>query len=286
MPPSPPPPPPIWNPIRLVQTLAYYQVVPFLGSLDWLFPPPPIPAPELGPNAMDSTTTSLASSSTSMAGDPAAAADSVRVIFDFRRSSPALQQIWGTVDDVVMGGVSESRIQWQDQRGIFGGYVSTGNGGGFASVRTRNLTPPLDLSGYDGIELRVRGDGQRYKFLLRSSSGWDSLAYAAGFDTEAVLARDSNGNILTPDPSTQAEAWQTVRLPFAALRPVFRARTVADAPPFDSAQVTSLQLMLSKFEYDGALNPRFQAGPFRLEVESIAVYRGERGSIAPSFAVQ
>ncbi|MGA1475168.1 MAG: CIA30 family protein, partial [Prochlorothrix sp.] len=137
-----------------------------------------------------------------------------------------------------------------------------------------------------GIELRVRGDGRRYKFLLRSSSGWDSLAYAAGFDTEAVLARDSNGNILTPDPSTQAEAWQTVRLPFAALRPVFRARTVADAPPFDSAQVTSLQLMLSKFEYDGALNPRFQAGPFRLEVESIAVYRGERGSIAPSFAVQ
>jgi uncharacterized protein YbjT (DUF2867 family) len=33
--------------------------------------------------------------------------------------------------------------------------------------------------------------------------------------------------------------------------------------------------MLSKFEYDGALNPKFSAGMFALEVESIQAYGGE-----------
>lgn len=31
--------------------------------------------------------------------------------------------------------------------GVFAGSVTTANNGGFASVRTRNLEPPLDLSG-------------------------------------------------------------------------------------------------------------------------------------------
>lgn len=34
--------------------------------------------------------------------------------------------------------------------------------------------------------------------------------------------------------------------------------------------------MLSKFEYDKALNPKFSPGDFRLELESIKAYGGER----------
>jgi len=290
--PNPPTPPAVWNPVRLIQTLAYYQVVPFLGSLDWLFPPPPIPAPGLDPAASGSERGVVSDSALAQTVAPNSAPDFApdlvpdRMIFDFRQPSPALQQIWGTVDDVVMGGVSESRIQWYNRRGVFSGLVSTGNGGGFASVRTRNLSPVLDLSAYEGLELRVRGDGQRYKFLLRTSSGWDSLAYAYGFETVKVEAGQVEvGQVETAGLNgaelggsggdrvvRSSEVWQTVRIPFAALRPVFRARTVADAPPFDRAKITSLQVMLSKFEYDGALNPRFEPGPFRLEIESIAAY--------------
>ena len=234
---------PSWNPLRLLQTLAYFQVVPFVGSLDWLFPPPPLLAPALA--------------ATPMPG----AINAPMLIFDFSQANAQAQQIWGTVDDVVMGGVSESRIQWLQGRALFAGVVSTANSGGFASVRTRNLAPPLDLSAYQGLELQVRGDGQRYKFLLRSSSGWDSLAYAYGFDT------------IASDPMvSEGETWQTLRIPFQDLRPVFRAKTVADAPAFAADRVSSLQLMLSKFEYDGDLNPHFQPGPFRLEVRSIGVY--------------
>lgn len=45
--------------------------------------------------------------------------------------------------------------------------------GGFASVRTRNLAPPLDVSPYGGMALRLFGDGQRYKFIMRSSEVGD-----------------------------------------------------------------------------------------------------------------
>ncbi|MDY6783791.1 MAG: CIA30 family protein, partial [Cyanobacteriota bacterium] len=34
----------------------------------------------------------------------------------------------------------------------------------------------------------------------------------------------------------------------------------------------SMQLMLSKFEYDGALNPQFTPGHFELQLESIKAY--------------
>lgn len=167
---------------------------------------------------------------------------------------------WGALDDVVMGGVSESAFQIDQTggengrtTGIFKGVVSTTNNGGFASVRTKNFLVPEDLSAYDGLELRLKGDGQRYKFMIRTSTDWDALAYTAAFDTVK-------------------DQWQSVRLPFSSLRPVFRAQTVFGAPPFDPKKIVSFQLMFSKFEYDGKLNPTFVEGAFQLPVSSIRAY--------------
>lgn len=61
--------------------------------------------------------------------------------------------------------------------GTFTGVVRTENNGGFASVRTRNFEPPLDLSPYEGLRLRVKGTGSRFKLILRTDSNWDSIAY-------------------------------------------------------------------------------------------------------------
>jgi len=136
----------------------------------------------------------------------------------------------------------------------FEGIVTTENNGGFASIRTRNLEPPLNLADATGLALRVRGDGKRYKLLLRDSSSWDTLAYGAQFDTQ---------------PAT----WITVKIPFADLVPVFRAKTVPNAPPLNLRQVVSLQIMLSKFAYNGQRNPTFQSGDFRLQISTISTYR-------------
>lgn len=177
-------------------------------------------------------------------------------LFNFQKSSQELKDIWGAVDDVVMGGISESNFKLVNGKAIFSGVVSTENNGGFASVRTKNFNPPWNLSAYEGIQLRVQGDGKRYKFITRCEGKWDGIGYCYSFDT-------------------LANSWITINIPFDDLIPVFRAKTVHDADKFDSSKVYSLQLMLSKFEYDGEYNPNFQAGAFTLEVESVKVYGNE-----------
>ena len=178
-----------------------------------------------------------------------------RVIFDFTNPNADLKETWGAIDDVVMGGVSQSKIRFTDNEAVFSGIVSTENNGGFASVRTRNFEPPLDLSDYEGIEVKVIGDGKRYKFITRCEGKWDGVGYSYSFDTVYDFPT-------------------TIRIPFKDLIPVFRAKTVSEASSLDSSKIYSMQLMLSKFEYDGELNPKFEAGSFKLEVEYIKAYGG------------
>lgn len=174
-------------------------------------------------------------------------------LVDLRQPDPAIAALWGSLDDGVMGGVSTSQVQWQN--GLrFGGQVSTANSGGFASIRTRNLEPPLNLGQWQGTVLYAQGDGQRYKWILRDSPGWDSLAYCRSFDT-------------------QTDQLSVVRTPFLEMVATRRARTVPEATPLNPAQLYSMQLMLSKFEYDGELNPAFQPGSFELTVQRLGVYR-------------
>ncbi len=215
-----------WDIGRFVQTLAYFEAIPVVSWVQKMFvgsTPLPPPQPQAG------------------------------LLFEFTRAASEAFQLWGALDDVVMGGVSASALQQSPEGARFAGYVSTENSGGFASVRTRNFEPPLDLSAYGGLELTVQGDGQRYKFLVRDGDSWDSVAFASGFDTIAG-------------------EWQTVRLPFSEMIPVFRAKTLNPAPTLKRDRIRSLQLMLSKFEYDGVLNPHFQPGAFQLLVQSIGVY--------------
>ncbi|HEY9753330.1 MAG TPA: CIA30 family protein [Coleofasciculaceae cyanobacterium] len=179
-----------------------------------------------------------------------------QVVFDFTAIDPStLSTIWGALDDVVMGGVSASSAELTNQGLLFTGNVSTANSGGFASIRTRNFDPPLNLTSYAGMRLRLKGDGNRYKFLMRCDTGWDTVAYSYSFDTIA-------------------DQWVEIYLPFSSLIPVFRARTRSDVPAFNPEQIYSLQLMLSKFEYDGSLNPHFTAGQFALQVASIRATGG------------
>jgi hypothetical protein len=254
---------------RLFQTLWDFQVLPGSDFLSRFWPPvPPVSVPQR----------------------PICVSDANAMLFDFRQGSGpsagaiGAPSLWRSLDDVVMGGVSQS--QWQELAGVarFGGIVSTENSGGFASVRTVNLEPALDLAGYQGLELCLRGDGQRYKFLLRDRSGWDSVAYAYAFDTlhlaqegEAVGPDLSDPTVPNPVPidlASSAGQWQRVRIPFAQMVPVLRARTLSQYGPIQLMTVRSLQLMLSKFEYDGQLNPSFRPGNFQLDLAWIRTYSG------------
>jgi monofunctional biosynthetic peptidoglycan transglycosylase len=174
----------------------------------------------------------------SSAGNRAVAEE--RMLYDF--SDPQAVEDWRAINDGVMGGVSSGGIFATDEGTVlFAGRVSLENNGGFASVRSRPRR--WDLGEHSGIEIRFRGDGRRYKLNLRTDSAFDGVMYRAAFET-------------------REGEWQTLRVPFAEFGASFRGRPVPDAPRLDPARVASVGLLISDK----------QAGPFRLEIGSIAAY--------------
>jgi len=88
-----------------------------------------------------------------------------QVLIDFEH--PTALTEWVTVDDVVMGGVSSSRVRLDPEGfAVFEGTLSLENNGGFCALRSGVLTErPLAA---DSFLLDVRGDGKRYKFNVRT----------------------------------------------------------------------------------------------------------------------
>ena len=161
--------------------------------------------------------------------------NSSRVLFDF--ADATARSGWRNVDDVVMGGVSDSDlIVASDATVAFEGHVSLDHGGGFASVRSPRHT--WDLSGFAGIRFRARGDGKRYKLTLYTNDA-DGISYRFPFTTETN--------------------WNDYFVPFDALTPMRRGRHVPDAPVFDPAAVSAVGFLIADE----------QAGPFRLELRWI-----------------
>ncbi len=182
-------------------------------------------------------------------GPPLDAADSNAegglVLTDFTADSPDLS--WYVQNDNVMGGRSEGGFDIVE-RGelIFAGSTNT-NGGGFSSIRTRPFK--LDMSDYDGIRLRVKGDGRRYTWQLQTAARYRGfrVSYWAEFDT-------LDGE------------WSTVDIPFSSFYPQIRGYKL-DGPELDSSGITELGLYI----YDK------KDGPFKLQLDSVAGYSADGG---------
>lgn len=156
-----------------------------------------------------------------------------KVLCDFSMPTPVGVQI---VNDGVMGGVSRSQFTISSRgTGMFRGEVSLENNGGFASVR---LVPALrSLTDESSFRLRVRGDGHRYKFLVRLAGSPDGVNYRCAFNCKAGI-------------------WEEPVLPFASFEPTWRGRILSDQPALDPRGMDTVGFLIS----DG------QAGPFQLEV--------------------
>ena len=166
-----------------------------------------------------------------------------RLVFDF--SEEGDEDAWRSIDDVVMGGVSASGFRVTSNGiGVFEGVVSLEQGGGFASVSSRPAR--IDLGDSDGVDVRLRGDGRRYRLRLRTGTGADEVSYQAGLQTEDGV-------------------WREERLPFQVFEARYHGQPVPDAPPLDPRCITSFGLLIADR----------QAGPFRLEIDWIAAY-GEK----------
>jgi monofunctional biosynthetic peptidoglycan transglycosylase len=163
------------------------------------------------------------------------------VLLDFT-SGDASAVAWRGVGDPVMGGRSESGFHSADGHASFAGRVSLERGGGFASVRCD--FPVRDLAAHAGIAVRLRGDGRRYRFQLRDSSGFDTVVHRVSF-------------------TTRAGTWETVRFPFAAFEAAHRGRPVPGRT-LDPGRIHGFGFLIADR----------QEGPFRLDVAWIAVFDG------------
>jgi monofunctional biosynthetic peptidoglycan transglycosylase len=104
-----------------------------------------------------------------------------QILFDFTGADAVKE--WQTVNDGVMGGVSEGKFKITDKKTLeFNGTLSLENNGGFASVRTK--AKKLGLEKGDILVAKVRGDGREYTLNLYVAKPLIAFSYRATVKTK------------------------------------------------------------------------------------------------------
>ncbi len=159
---------------------------------------------------------------------------------------------WFSVNDNVMGGVSEGDFRINDQKNLeFSGTLSLERQGGFASIRTRPAD--LGLDGSDAIVVRVKGDGRTYYLDLRTSAVLPASSYRAPL-------------------KTQKDTWQEIRIPLKEFEFAAFGRRLANADRLSGKDIQSVGFMLADK----------QAGGFRLEIAWIKAEQSDNADTSPA----
>jgi hypothetical protein len=159
----------------------------------------------------------------------------------FRFDDPSSVQRWTAIDDRVMGGLSRSRLRYDEAgHAVFEGVVSLDRDGGFASVRSE--TGPFGRAAAQGCVIEARGDGRPFKLSLFMEDAVDALSYQAVF-------------------TAAAGQWASNHLPIGGFKARFRGRETTGVPALDPGRIRRVGLMIADR----------QAGAFALWVRSIVL---------------
>jgi len=169
------------------------------------------------------------------------AEDTPKVLFNFTGTDAAKE--WQTVNDGVMGGVSEGKFKLTEQKTMeFFGTLSLENNGGFASVRTKGKK--LELEKGDTLVAKVRGDGREYSLNLYLNKPLIAFSYRATVQTKK-------------------DEWIEIKVPLDKFEATSFGRPVKDAGAVKPEEINALGFMLGDKK----------AGPFKMEVEWVKVER-------------
>jgi NADH dehydrogenase [ubiquinone] 1 alpha subcomplex assembly factor 1 len=161
------------------------------------------------------------------------------MIFDF--DSPTTSGEWVTVDDVVMGGVSESKFEInQDNTATFSGTVSPDNNGGFASARAALKN---EFNDFEGVIIRVKGDGNIYSLRFRTDTNFDGISYQAKFKTEPG-------------------EWKEYKIPLSDFKPTFRGNTLSNKSKLESKNIKQIGILIADKQF----------GKFKLNIDWVKFY--------------
>ena len=144
---------------------------------------------------------------------------------------------WKIVNDSVMGGRSDATLKLKNNLyGVFNGYLSLQNNGGFCSIRA--YYPP-DLTDVKSITIRIKGDGRQYSFRVRgNTSNWASYTHTF---------------------NTVKNKWIEKELMIKDFYPLYRGYYLNDMPLLSEMVIKEIGFMLSDK----------QTGPFELEIDWI-----------------
>jgi len=145
---------------------------------------------------------------------------------------------WKIVDDVVMGGYSSGEFFVDASgHGVFKGSVSLENNGGFSSVQ--HYLKPISIKQYRLFSIRLKGDGKKYQFRVKSKRG-DYYSYVYEFQT-------------TTD-------WQIVEIPISEMYGSFRGRTL-NVPNYDGTNLEEIAFLIGNKK----------AESFKLSIDKIEI---------------
>lgn len=161
---------------------------------------------------------------------------SIILPYQFDKNSP--KSDWRVVDDRVMGGKSSGDFYINESgNGVFEGFVSLANNGGFSSVRYRET---FQIQSQKSIRIHLKGDGSKYQFRVKASSS-DRHSYISEFQTSGE--------------------WETIEIELSDMYPAFRGRKLS-IPNFDKNQIKELAFLIG--------NKKEQK--FHLELKSIELF--------------
>jgi len=167
--------------------------------------------------------------------------DKLKVLFDFTGADAAKE--WQTVNDGVMGGVSDGKFKIVERKTMeFFGTLSLANNGGFASVRTKGKK--LGLEKGDTLVVKVRGDGREYSLNLYLNKPLTAFSYRAAIETKK-------------------DEWIEIKVPLDKFEAVSFGRQVVNAGAVTPEEINALGFMLGDKK----------AGPFKMELEWIKLER-------------
>lgn len=151
---------------------------------------------------------------------------------------------WNIINDGVMGGISSSSFTVNDGIATFSGNVLPDNNGGFASVRA--TIKKDDLKDFDGVEIKVKGDGKIYNLRFRNNRNIDGISYQAKFKSEK-------------------DNWTTVKIPFEKFEPTFRGRIIPDQPALISEEIEQVGILIADKQF----------GEFTIDIDYIKIYKAD-----------
>ncbi|OHE92264.1 complex I intermediate-associated protein 30 [Colletotrichum orchidophilum] len=175
---------------------------------------------------------------------------------------------WVASDDTVRNGSSHSTLDiiaagaagnpFSESIANFHGNLdyATLGGAGFASQRTVDNWPGLDISAYDTITLEIPfADGKKYTFNLKDTipppiDGREQSGVSWEFDFQIPAVNHTDGQV------------ERVVMPISKFVPTYRGRVQNDTAPLNTASIKRVNFMIRSFF-------AAQEGNFQVHIKSV-----------------